>query len=141
MVAAFVELSPTVCVTAVVPAASVNAVPLTKAVVAMSVELFPVVCVVPVAALPIDPVTVVAVVALPPIFRPDAVPVNPVPGPENCVEAVIVVPVIAAAVVPPIAGGDAKYVEKPEPDIVDDADSVVKDAGLGTFAPMTVLSK
>ena len=37
-------------------------------------------------------VAVVAVAAFPPIDRPEAVPVSPVPGPENCVDAVIVVP-------------------------------------------------
>ena len=32
----------------------------------------------------------------------------------------------AAGVVPPMAGGDARYVEKPVPDTVDEADNVVK---------------
>ena len=44
----------------------------------------------------------VAVAALPPMERPLAVPVSPVPAPENCVLAVMVVPVTAAAVEPPI---------------------------------------
>jgi len=35
-------------------------------------------------------------------------PTVPLCGPENCVFAVIVVPVMAAAAVPPIAGGEAK---------------------------------
>ena len=44
----------------------------------------------------------VAVAALPPIDKADTVPVKPVPGPENWVLAVTVVPVTAAAVVPPM---------------------------------------
>jgi hypothetical protein len=43
----------------------------------------------------------VAVAAFPPIDRPEAVPVNPVPGPVNCVVAVIVVPRTVDAVVAP----------------------------------------
>ena len=41
-----------------------------------------------------DPADVakVAVAAFPPMFNVVAVPVKPVPGPLNCVEAVIVVP-------------------------------------------------
>jgi hypothetical protein len=47
-------------------------------------------------------VALVAVAAFPPIERPLAVPVIPVPGPENCVFAVIVVPVTASAETAPI---------------------------------------
>ena len=46
-------------------------------------------------------VAVVAVAALPPIDKLAAVPVNPVPGPSNCVVAVTVVPRTVAAVVAP----------------------------------------
>ena len=49
-----------------------------------------------------------AVAALPPIFNPEAVPVRPVPGPENWVVAVTVVPVTAAGVVLPKAAGTAQ---------------------------------
>ena len=43
----------------------------------------------------------VAVAAFPPIDKPEAVPVNPVPGPSNWVVAVTVVPRTVAAVVAP----------------------------------------
>ena len=42
-----------------------------------------------------------AVAAFPPIDNPDAVPVNPVPAPVNCVDADIVVPNILFGVVNP----------------------------------------
>jgi hypothetical protein len=54
----------------------------------------------------------VAVAALPPIDNPEAVPVNPVPGPLNCVEAVIVVPpIVEADIVPPVIDVVAVNVE------------------------------
>jgi hypothetical protein len=49
-----------------------------------------------------------------------------VPLAEIEVVAVAVVNFPVDAVVPPIAGGEAKYVEKPVPETVDEADSVVK---------------
>jgi hypothetical protein len=51
---------------------------------------------------------VVAVAAFPPMFNPAAVPVNPVPGPENWEVAATVVPVIDAGVVLPMAPGMAQ---------------------------------
>jgi hypothetical protein len=53
--------------------------------------------------------------------------------------AVTVVPVIAAAEVPPMAGGEARYVLKPVPLIVLLAASVVKDPVLGVVAPTVPL--
>jgi len=47
----------------------------------------------------------------------------------------MVVPVMAAADVPPIAGGDAKYVLNPVPDTVDDALSVVNAPAEAVVAP------
>jgi hypothetical protein len=47
-----------------------------------------------------------------------------------------VVKVPAAAAVPPIAGGLARYVEKPVPDTVDDAESVVNTPVEGVVAPI-----
>jgi hypothetical protein len=47
-----------------------------------------------------------------------------------------VVNVPAAAVVPPIAGGEAKYVEKPVPDTVPDADRVVNAPELAVVDPI-----
>jgi hypothetical protein len=47
-------------------------------------------------------VALVAVAALPPIDKLLAVPVKPVPAPVNWVFAVMVVPVTAAAVLPPM---------------------------------------
>jgi hypothetical protein len=54
---------------------------------------------------------------------------------------VIVVPVIAEADVPPIAGGDAKYVLNPVPDIVEDALSVVNAPAEAVVTPMVALFK
>jgi hypothetical protein len=45
----------------------------------------------------------------------------------------------AAAVVPPIAGGEARYVEKPVPETVDEADKVVNAPVLGVVAPTVPL--
>ena len=50
----------------------------------------------------------VAVAAVPPMLRLPAVPVSPVPGPENWEVAATVVPVIAAGVVLPKAAGTAQ---------------------------------
>lgn len=50
-----------------------------------------------------------------------------------------VVKVPAAGVVPPMAGGLAKYVEKPVPLTVDDADNVVNAPVLGVVAPTEML--
>ena len=83
----------------------------------------------------------VTLAALPPMLRDAAVPVRSVPGPVNWVEAVIVVPprvvnVPAAAVVPPIAGGEAKYVLNPVPDTVLDADNVVNEPAAAVVPPI-----
>lgn len=45
----------------------------------------------------------------------------------------------ALAAVPPIAGGEAKYVENPVPETVDDADKVVKAPVDGVVAPTAIL--
>jgi hypothetical protein len=45
----------------------------------------------------------------------------------------------AAGAVPPIAGGDAKYVENPVPETVLDADNVVKAPVDAVVAPIGVL--
>ena len=66
-------------------------------------------------------------------------PTVPLCGPTRPVFAVIVVPVIAAAVVPPMAGGDARYVEKPAPLTVLLAESVVNAPVLGVVAPTAPL--
>ena len=42
----------------------------------------------------------------------------------------------AAGVVPPIAGGEAKYVLKPVPDTVEEAESVVNAPAAGVVPPM-----
>ena len=47
-----------------------------------------------------------------------------------------VVPVMAAAAEPPIAGGEARYVENPVPDTVEDAERVVKLPAAAAEPPM-----
>ena len=59
--------------------------------------------------------------------------------PTKLVVAVIVVPVIAAAVVPPIAGGEARYVLNPAPETVLDALKVVNAPVLAVVAPTVPL--
>jgi len=49
-------------------------------------------------------------------------------------ESVVKVP--AAAVVPPIAGGEAKYVENPVPETVEDADNVVNEPAAAAVPPI-----
>jgi hypothetical protein len=71
-------------------------------------------------------------------------PTVPLMGPLNATLAVIVVPprvvnVPAAAAVPPIAGGDARYVENPVPLTVDEAARVVNDPVAGVVAPTVPL--
>ena len=56
--------------------------------------------------------------------------------PETVLEALNVVNAPAAAAVPPIAGGDAKYVEKPVPDTVEDALKVVNAPVLAVPLPI-----
>ena len=56
-------------------------------------------------------------------------------------EVVKVVAETAAAAVPPIAGGLAKYVEKPVPDTVDDALSVVKAPAAAVVVPTGPLNE
>ena len=63
-------------------------------------------------------------------------PTVPLCGPENCVLAVIVVPVMAAAAVPPMAGGLARYVLKPVPETVLLALSVVNAPAAAAVPPM-----
>lgn len=65
-------------------------------------------------------------------------PTVPLRAPANLVFAVIIVPVMAAAAVPPMAGGDARYVVKPAPLIVLVADRVVKAPVLAVDAPTVV---
>ena len=65
-------------------------------------------------------------------------PTVPLRAPAKLVLAVIVVPVMAAAAVPPIAGGEAKYEVKPAPLTVLDADKVVKAPVLAVEAPTVV---
>ena len=60
-------------------------------------------------------------------------------GVVTLVFAVTVVNVPAAAAVPPIAGGLAKYVLNPVPETVLDADSVVNAPVLAVVAPIDML--
>ena len=59
---------------------------------------------------------------------------NPVP--ETVEEALRVVNEPAAAAVPPIAGGLARYVLKPVPETVEEALSVVNDPAAAAVPPM-----
>jgi len=61
------------------------------------------------------------------------------PVPETVLDADSVVNAPAAAAVPPIAGGDAKYVEKPVPLTVLDADNVVNAPVDAVVAPIDIL--
>lgn len=54
----------------------------------------------------------------------------------NVLVDVSVVNLPLAAAVPPMAGGDARYVEKPEPDTVEEADNVVNDPPAAAVPPM-----
>jgi len=51
-------------------------------------------------------------------------------------ESVTVVNVPAAAAVPPIAGGEARYVVKPVPDTVEEADNVVNAPAAAVVPPI-----
>ena len=63
-------------------------------------------------------------------------PTVPLCGPAKAVLAVMVVPVMAAAVVPPMAGGLARYVLKPVPLTVLLALRVVNDPAAAAVPPM-----
>lgn len=65
-------------------------------------------------------------------------PTVPLSEPAKAVLAVIVVPVMAAAAVPPIAGGLARYVLKPVPDTVLEALNVVAATGPAKLDVSTV---
>ena len=61
-------------------------------------------------------------------------PTVPLWGPTSPVLAVMVVPVMAAAAVPPMAGGEARYALNPAPLTVLVADKVVKAPVLAVVA-------
>jgi hypothetical protein len=67
-------------------------------------------------------------------------PTVPLSAPANDVLAVMVVPVMAAAAVPPMAGGLARYVLNPVPLTVLDALRVVNAPAAGVVAPTVPLS-